>query len=230
VDISSLEQLTQSLLQDIARDLEAAAEKADIQEQVACQENSSGQVVGASPKQLESGGSDLLTTEKPDPLIKDISEYLLLHHNYSAKPQEKSHKINRARTSTNKVGKIKKPKEILPKVVATNTEIDTNKLASYVDVAETEQADVVFGTYDESTNCITIIVDDGVCLNNVTDGEVILEDDNRLTVPECEVRSSSPHSSSSSDYGYESLGSPESFAEADDVWDNSASELFPALL
>ncbi|RZC42248.1 bZIP 2 domain containing protein [Asbolus verrucosus] len=31
VDISSLEQLTQSLLQDIARDLEAAAEKADIQ-------------------------------------------------------------------------------------------------------------------------------------------------------------------------------------------------------
>lgn len=31
VDLTSLEQLTQSLLQDIARDLEAAAQKADSQ-------------------------------------------------------------------------------------------------------------------------------------------------------------------------------------------------------
>lgn len=36
VDISSLEQLTQTLLQDIARDLEAAAQKADCEVSTFC--------------------------------------------------------------------------------------------------------------------------------------------------------------------------------------------------
>ncbi|XP_044265648.1 LOW QUALITY PROTEIN: uncharacterized protein LOC123011972 [Tribolium madens] len=191
VDISSLEQLTQSLLQDIARDLEAAAEKADIQEQTTCHEDSPRQVVGAPPEQLESDGSEVLN-ENQDPLIKDISQYLLLHHNYSARPPTEENQKAPRHTSTTRVKKL-------------------DKLAP----------DVVYGTYDESTNCITIIVDDeGVgCGSPLTS----TEDEEHLTV-ETSVGGVSPRSSSSSDCGYESLGSPES------LWDDSVSELFPSLL
>nr|XP_973680.3 PREDICTED: LOW QUALITY PROTEIN: uncharacterized protein LOC662495 [Tribolium castaneum] len=196
VDISSLEQLTQSLLQDIARDLEAAAEKADIQEQVACQEDSAGQVVGPAPEQLEPDGSEVLS-EKQDPLIKDISQYLLLHHNYSARPPPED-EVKARRTSTTRAQQ-------------------RNKLAS----------DYVLGTYDESTNCITIIVDEDMETSTIEEG-VSPGDDESLLRVETSLECTSPRSSSSSDCGYESLGSPES--QNEDLWDDSVSELFPSLL
>ena len=185
-------------------------------------------MVGTSPKQLESDGSDLLIKENQDPLIKDISQYLLLHHNYSAKPLDRKCKSSRARTST-KCNSRQKPKNILPKA-----EDNSNKLASFVDLAVSElqgQSDVVYGTFDENTNCITIIVEDESCLEEVVDEEILVESDH-LAVPSrtTSVGSASPISSSSSDCGYESIGSPDSLSETNDIWDDRVSELFPTLI
>lgn len=152
--------------------------------------------MGTTPEQLESNGSEVLNNNQ-DPLIKDISEYLLLHHNYSAKPPKEKTKARRTRT-----------REIRPK---------QNELAS----------DILLGTFDENTNCITIVVNDENCEDIIN--EDVVQDESRLSV-ETSFGSASPHSSSSSDCGYESFGSPESLGETNELWNHEVSELFPSLL
>ncbi|ENN75664.1 hypothetical protein YQE_07762, partial [Dendroctonus ponderosae] len=71
VDLNALEHFTQTLLEDIARDLENAAQKTTDQDQEAVPDK----MVGAPAKQLEPSGGAAV-----DP---DISQYLLLHHNYA---------------------------------------------------------------------------------------------------------------------------------------------------
>lgn len=175
-----------------------------LQESSPCAEDNTGQVVGQTPNPSETDGSEVLSE-------KDVSQYLLLH-NYSAKPQMSP------RPST-KVKSPKKPKEILPKI--TEDDINVNELASYVTIPEIE-SDIVYSTYDETTNCITIIIQDEDCLSEIVDNEVVIEEEKGLCVPTIEVGSTSP----CSDYGYESYGSP---GEAND-WDTSVSELFPTLM
>lgn len=143
---------------------------------------------------------------------KDVSQYLSLH-SYSAKPPMSP------RPST-KVKSPKKPKEILPKTIP--DKMNDNELASYVTIPDFEN-DVVYGTYDENTNLITIIVEDEDCISEIVDNEVVIEENNGLCVPKIEIGSTSP----CSDYGYESYGSP---GENIDVWDTSVSELFPNLI
>ncbi|CAG9865165.1 unnamed protein product [Phyllotreta striolata] len=102
IDFSSLEQLTQSLLQDIARDLEDAAQKTD-REEPKIDGNRPAEMVGQTPTELESGGSD-------KKLENSLSEYLLLYHNYAAAPETSAQKP---------VANIKKstPVPIRPKIV-----------------------------------------------------------------------------------------------------------------
>lgn len=171
-----------------------------LQESSPYAEDSTGQMVGQTSNPSETDGNEMLSE-------KDVSQYLSLH-SYSAKPPESP------RHST-KLKSPKKPKEILPKI--TTEEINNNELASYV------TSDVVYGTYDEKTNLITIIVDDDNCFSEIVDNEVIIEDQESLCVPKTESGNTSP----CSDYGYESYGSP---GETSDVWDTSVSELFPNLL
>lgn len=59
-------------------------------------------MVGSTSKQLESSVCKSVT--HPDPLEEDISQYLLLHHDYAAKPESEPKRIRR-----------KKLKEIKPK-------------------------------------------------------------------------------------------------------------------
>ncbi|CAG9762871.1 unnamed protein product [Ceutorhynchus assimilis] len=184
VDLNALEQLTQSLLEDIARDLESAAEKAADQESTSCTgENENPpdgkEVVGSPPKHLESKGTK---TIEPDNVIEDISEYLLLHHNYAKMP------ISTAATRKSQ----KKLKTIRPKEKPTKT-------ISLPEQLENKNNELLFGTFDQSTNTITILVNDN-----------------------------SNNSSPRSDLGYESLDSPVSTSDMDS-WDHSVSELFPTL-
>lgn len=165
-------------------------------------------MVGSTPEKLESSVGESLT-EHSDPLKEDISQYLLLHHNYAAKPETEP---NTARRPLSR----RKLKEIRPKskpaaVPAVQTPIVT--------VEECPEQEVLYGTYDEATNCLTIIVN---------------EEKPHLTVPDSNKDPSSPFSSSSSDCGYESYDSPHSAGEVDaEMWDESISqlsELFPSLL
>jgi len=206
--------------------LEAAAEKADYQESIIGGSSPSGEVVGPSSKELESSGSDVL--EKSEPLIKDISEYLLLHHNYSAKPiEEGNHKKSKSKSHINK-NKLKsriaksKPQQILPKVET----VLNDRLAPITTVTD----EVLYGTFDEATNCITINVNDDSSISDpICEMEEDSSDKSTLKVPlENSYGGASPASSSSS--GYESHGSPESFVDSDTIWDDNVSELFPSLM
>lgn len=235
VDINSLEQLTQSLLQDIARDLETAAQETDCQESVSVGQDSSAEVVGEAPEELESGGCEVLDDNRKS-LEKDISEYLLLHHNYAAKPPTQN--VRKSKTTNRR-----KLKAIRPKV-ATNVS-NTNKLAidlnTPIIIAEHDinSSDILYGTYDDS-NGVTIIVDN----NDIPVSEAVTEivskdsqscsddaiaavDNSLLSVPTI-LGNLSPRSTSSSDNGYESVGSPQSLSDLD-IWDQSVSELFPSL-
>lgn len=100
--------------------------------------------------------------------------------------------------------------------------------------------EVLYGTYDENTNCITIIVnDDSLGLGEaVTEVVTVPKSDvlgQYLTVPSV-ANPSSPGSntrSDASDCGYESLDSPHSVTTSEnevDIWDESVSELFPSLI
>ncbi|XP_018562260.1 LOW QUALITY PROTEIN: uncharacterized protein LOC108904264 [Anoplophora glabripennis] len=235
VDINSLEQLTQSLLQDIARDLETAAQKTDCQEPVCNRQEGPGEVVGTASTELESDGGDVLNDNRKS-LEKDISEYLLLHHNYAAKPPTQ----NARKPKTNR----RKLKAIRPKV---NTNVlDRNRLAvdlnTPVIIAENDvsSSDILYGTYSEDSNSVTIIVDgNGIPISeavteivskdnqDASDDTVAAVDNNFLSVPTI-LGNVSPRSTSSSDNGYESLDSPQSLSDLD-IWDQSVSELFPSL-
>lgn len=242
VDINSLEQLTQSLLQDIARDLEAAAQRTDCEEPVSYKQSSSRKVVGPTSEKLESSGCTVLSSDQKS-LENDISEYLLLHHNYAAKPPSDCTKKSKTLGTKNKF------KRIRPKV--NSTILDTNKLAVDVKtpmiIAENSNLinqEIVYGTFNEDTNCVMIFVDDnGVpiseAVTEIVTGESnesmaldendITVDNTMLTIPTQVLGNVSPRSSSGSDYGYESLDSPNSLPEMD-IWDQSVSELFPSLI
>ncbi|KAF5306163.1 hypothetical protein FQR65_LT07439 [Abscondita terminalis] len=229
VDVECLEQLTQTLLQDIAADLEAAAQKTNCEESNDHREERQQPVVGSSPKQLESSGRDSLKAEQY--LEQEISPFLLLHHNYSAKqkPPGSPRRIKSKNTlSRTKLNTITKPKLIMPKIE---------------DSTPTENNEILYGTLDESTNCITIIVDDNslhlseaVTEVVTSDGEdnsfIVLSDEstsNTLQLPSHnnDYSQNSP-SYSASDCGYESLDSPVGIEESD-MWDQSVCELFPML-
>lgn len=210
-------------------------------------------MVGQAPELLEPRGRDSINKDK---LETEISKFLRLHHDYSAKPLDtvkapkKTVKTNRNSTFFSNIPnkshtktklktlrpKMKKevPKSIAPKPVIHSSEI----------VAD----EVVYGTYDEANNCITIIVNnDELNLDNsvaevitISDDDEIVSteqlapvkvepiDNNYLSVPS--ITSPSYNlGSDGSDYGYESA-SPRSSINDMDLWDQSISELFPSLV
>lgn len=275
VDIESLEQLTQSLLQDIAADLEAAAQKTNCQESDVGGQNGSGQVVGSPSEDLESSRCDSVKSEK-NGLEQEISPFLLLHHDYSAKQDTQAHlhKTNPKITqkNTNKTPSISKTvlnknsnirntnlntktklKPIMPKTAQNECNLET----LYINTPDIsmDSSDVLYGTLDESTNCITIIVNDenlhlSEAVTEVTTTEEDMEEEEihsnqtsllttdtynmqtlELPVMNKDVVLSPAPSYSSSDCGYESFDSPRSVDDIEvDAWDKSVSELFPMLL
>ncbi|KAF2901308.1 hypothetical protein ILUMI_04886 [Ignelater luminosus] len=262
VDFESLEQLTQSLLQDIAADLEAAAQKTNCQESDAGGSSTVEGMVGLPSENLESGRCDSVKSEKTV-LEQEISPFLLLHHDYSAKQDTRTQKhptpttrqqhaqkqkvvksksCLRNKAQNTKLNTKTKLKPIMPKIEhKSNCNLET----LYVDTSDisVDASDIVYGTLDESTNCITIIVnDDNINLSEavtevITTDEEEEEEEQTDVMQRLEVPSSgdedglSPAYSSSSDYGYESLDSPHSVDDAEmEMWDKSVSELFPMLL
>ncbi|KAK9886130.1 hypothetical protein WA026_014916 [Henosepilachna vigintioctopunctata] len=258
VDVVSLEQLAQSLLEDIARDLEMAAEEADHQESKIGGQRNAGKMVGKPSEKLESCGGVMLGVEKAKSLENDISQYLLLHHNYTKPgpepkkiaPKSRMHnkKESKALRTTSKLKKIvpKGPlktgaiclqRESIPSIVKCEPVVECSPVINLD--ASHESADVIYGTYDEATNCVTIVInEDGTCVTEAD--EIVLTPENTLTTnvqndkflcvsPSKEVNGgASPISTSGSDCGYESLDSPLSLD--DEIWDQSVSELFPSLL
>lgn len=213
--------------------------------------------MGSSPENLESGRCDSIKSEK-NVLEQEISPFLLLHHDYSAKQDTRAQMHTTAKKQQhaqkqkvvesqnrlrNKVQNTKlntktKLKPIMPKIEQNN---NCNLETLYVDASDisVDGSEVVYGTLDESTNCITIIVnDDSLNLSEaVTEVITTDEEDESNVMQRLEVPSSgdedglSPAYSSSSDYGYESLDSPHSVDDIEmDMWDKSVSELFPMLL
>ena len=164
-------------------------------------------MVGKTPEQLESGGSEVLTEEtKQKKLEEDISQYLLLHHNYAAKPEPQMHtKLQPKRKHMPKaVYKKTKVKPIMPKV-----------------------AEVIYTPLEQTPSNMIIVIDEP----DVEISDVVTEVPYAPTLlnvqPENHLSCYSP--TPSSDCGYESLGSPHSFTD-DEIWNNSVSELFPALV
>ena len=185
-------------------------------------------MVGSSSEIVEPSGRELL--KENDAVKSDISEYLLLHHNY-AKPLPKiKSQSKRSHIST------KKLKTILPKV---NTK-DKLALDISTDSGLTTQSnnEIMYGTFDENIHTITLLVnEDSVPVNEVVltnNIESIVDFNNiplvvdnnssTLSVPLSDKGNLSPRS----DLGYESLDSPVSNSEMD-TWDQSVSELFPSL-
>jgi len=274
VDIESLEQLTQSLLQDIAADLEAAAQKTNCQEPDVGGQNRARPVVGSPSEDLESSRCDSVKSENG--LEDEISPFLLLHHDYSAKPESQAQtlKINSKITPKNRnkalsVSRdarrnLKKPsthkhlntktklKPIMPKTAQKECNLETLYVNTVPDISM-DSSDVLYGTLDESTNCITIIVNDenlslSEAVTEVTTTDEVVEVDDTLSDPTVLLTESSnvqtlqlPSISenleglspaySSSDCGYESFDSPLSVVNDTDLdmWDQSVSELFPML-
>lgn len=235
VDLNALEQLTQTLLEDIARDLESAAQTAADQESTVNRKHISREVVGTPSKLLEPSRNEVLDNNKS--LEHDISEYLLLHHNY-AKPQPKDSTTPCRKSPSS----TKKPKNIRPKVHTKAKRAIENKIISVQSEnkimvqGSMQDSEVMYGSFDENTNIITIFVDDdSVPLNEVTvTNDNILDNtntpvapdvSNSLTIPKIDNGNLSPRS----DLGYESLDSPVSNSDMDS-WDQSMSELFPSLL
>lgn len=147
-------------------------------------------------------------------LENDISEYLLLHHNYAAKPP-----VDKPKKAKYSYQRNKKLKNIKPK---------HNKSSIEQPVIDS-QNEVIFGTLDESTNVVRILVDNnGIPVTEEAFQRLESEVESNLIVPSPATKCLSPMSCSDSDRGYESLDSPVSLPE--DVWDQSISELFPSLL
>lgn len=179
-------------------------------------------MVGSTSKQLEPSicASIEPQQQQHNSLEDDISQYLLLHHDYAAKPETEP-----------KRSKRRKMKEIRPKTqkpVVLQPTVQTT----------TDGQEVLYGTYDQDTNCITILVNGEATPLSEPITEVITTipettaiTQQLLTVPEMKNPSSPGVHSDSSDCGYESYDSPHSVEEADD--DDRLkefSELFPALL
>lgn len=287
IDIESLEQLAESLLEDIARDLENAAQEADCQVSKLNEserQKNPGPVVGETSEDMESARSSVLSTEKEKSLENDISQYLLLHHNYTKPgpdPRELAKLKNKCKKESKPVRQNSKLKKIIPKIPinllnsrsilpkeTVHTMIKCEPVVECPSILNLkpgfktlepvptilncepvecnvkldqsfENTDVIYGTYDEATNCVTIVInEDG---SSVTDSEEIVltpentvssgfvkKFSNSLDLPFSKIvnGSASPISCSGSDGGYESLGSP---SHCENDW-GEMSELFPSLL
>lgn len=113
--------------------------------------------------------------------------------------------------------------------------------------------DTLYGTYDEKTHCITILVSGDDIATDEAVEEVYCDEDHTSEVsmlsPVPSHCSFTEHSSSqslsdaiidvkspvsvsqSSDCGYESIGSPTSYcSELDELWNSSFNQLFPSLV
>lgn len=113
--------------------------------------------------------------------------------------------------------------------------------------------DTLYGTYDEKTHCITILVSGDDIATDEAVEEVYCDDDHSsemsMLSPVPSHCSSIDHSSSqslsdaivdakspisisqSSDCGYESIGSPLSYcSDMDELWNSSFNQLFPSLV
>lgn len=196
------------------------------QESAACGESSTTEVVGPTSEKLESGVCKSIEPQpQRDALEEDISQYLLLHHDYAAKPESEPKRMRR-----------RKLKELRPKAQ------ETAQNVVIPSVQTVENQEVLYGTYDEATNCITILVNGEPTPLTEQITEVVTtipETTSRqlLSVPDVNTfkNPSSPSvSSDSSDCGYESYDSPHSAGEADvEMWDDrisELSELFPSLI
>lgn len=104
--------------------------------------------------------------------------------------------------------------------------------------------DLVFGTYDEETNCITVTVDDQVMVTErIKVGEFVAGDKQLMSrdhategsivdIPLDELIKAPPTPLSPltlTDSGYDSTGSPHSNLLDDWNWNESLTELFPSL-
>lgn len=179
-------------------------------------------MVGKTSEQLESSRSVSLGDKKK--IQEEIAPYLLLHHNYAAKPiddvkkpYEKHRSRSNVKRKNNNNYNKRKLKEILPKTEEKRIVLPLNNIN-----IESDEND--------SENFITIIVqDDDMDTNEIVIDESTLdiENDNLLN-----PNSKYCPSISSSDCGYESFDSPTSFNDNDsnDIWDASVGELFPSLL
>lgn len=189
--------------------------------------------MGSASESLDSSGCERLNSENIK--VPDKSSLQpLLHHDYSAKQKPvTSKKIVSSRNRQNKKLKLIRPKE------AKRSNIETLYVTQ---PSVVENSEVLYGTLDEATNCITFVLNDNnlpiseaiteVETSDLEKMEVICDDGVRiqtLSVPQTEGSISPAYSSS--DCGYESLDSPHSIADeaSIDVWDHSMSELFPTL-
>lgn len=203
------------------------------QESVGDGQDGSQKMVGQSSTKLEpSSGNEVLDDKSF--LERDISEYLLLHHNYAAKPPASTKKPKE--TTTRRRNKYK---AIRPKTNLLST--DNSALNSPVIIPDANE--VIYGNIDDNINVVTVFVDSIPISEAVTEvvttesgsNEINLSspadvsiDNSTLSVPSHTIGNASPMSCSSSDYGYESLDSPNGSIE--DIWDQSVSELFPSLM
>lgn len=171
-------------------------------------------MVGKTSEQLEPSGCKMLEASleeetKQKKLEEDISQYLLLHHNYAAKPEpEVKPKLQPRRQHTPKTTIYKKPKvkPIMPKV-----------------------PEIVYQPYDQTGTNMIIVIDDPEISEAVTEvpyksGLLNVNSENYLN-----CGSPTPSNNDASDCGYESLGSPHSFTD-DEIWNNNVTELFPTLV
>ncbi|XP_018336858.2 uncharacterized protein LOC108745220 isoform X1 [Agrilus planipennis] len=256
VDIESLEKLTQSLLQDIAADLEAASQKTNNEESVALQEYKvNKRVVGSTSENVESSGCESVVVSDKK-LEDEIAPFLLLHHNYSAKPDTEplkkiqnqklkesySRRLYQRKKDKKEIDKKSKFKVIQPKIVSDSQKSLDSKL---------KEPEEVYGSLEGNSDSIMIVMENKKLneavselvssdteissnedLNSVSDAFELTNRMSLLEVPD-NNKSKYVHSPSSnlSDYGYESSASPQSFEENDfSSWDNSVSELFPTLM
>jgi len=110
-------------------------------------------------------------------------------------------------------------------------------------------SDTLYGTYDENTHCITLLVNGDDIATDEAVEEVYCDDDQTSEVsilspiPSSPCYSSSqslsdaivdvksPISMQSNDCGYESIASPLSYcSEMDELWNSSFNQLFPSLV
>lgn len=157
-------------------------------------------MVGTTSENVESSRSKVLDNKST--LEQDISEYLLLHHNYAKSLKPNTPRV-RSRTG------VRKFKTIRPKMKK---------------CIQTTQSEVVYGTLQP----ITILInEDSTPLNEVVikQDSPLVVDTNLLHLPKYESDVLSPKS----DLGYESIDSPQSSSDIDS-WDQSVSELFPSLI
>jgi len=111
--------------------------------------------------------------------------------------------------------------------------------------------ETLYGTYDEKTHCITIMVSGDEIATDEAVEEVYCDEDQTsevsmlspvpsdYTLPHSSSQSlcdaivdvKSPISIQSSDCGYESIGSPLSYcSDMDELWNSSFNQLFPSLV